>query len=231
MSNPIIQVHAPAAGLTRQVLPLRGTPSPDDGLSAALQVQLLAATSQGGALAIVDTFTIGADGIAAPVAEEVLGAVAFSQVFNGNSWDRLREASQQYVTAGTSEGAALVALPGEKTAIHVPAAATRATVTVASPGPTTALVARSITACAVNDATASTQPMFAYLRDGATGVGAILWAGVLRGGATAQGSLTLTGLNIVGTPGNSMTLEFDVAPDAGHNQTVSLGYSEAIASP
>lgn len=134
-------------------------------------------------------------------------------------------ARQSTFGAMSGNGALLVAEPGEWAVSAIPAAATRATVTLAG-AVGTRHVCRSITACLVNDAAAQTGPCFVYLRDGASGVGAILWAGVLRGGANANGQISLSGLNIVGTAGNDMTLEFDVAPDAGHNQTVAMtGYS------
>lgn len=137
----------------------------------------------------------------------------------------LVSARQGTFGAMSGNGALLVAEPGEWAASAVPPAATRATVTLAG-AVGTRHVCRSITACLANDAAAQTGPCFVYLRDGASGVGAILWAGVLRGGAYANGQISLSGLNIVGTAGNDMTLEFDVAPDAGHNQTVAMtGYS------
>lgn len=49
------------------------------------------------------------------------------------------------------------------------------------------------------------------LRDGATGVGAVLWAsgmGVTSAPGASSAPVEVSGLAISGTPGNSMTLEF-----------------------
>lgn len=81
MSNPIIQVHAPAAFVPTQVLPLRGTPEAD-GLSAVLQVQVLGTSSSGGTLAILDTFATTTDTVPEVVSEEVLGTVSFAYGYN-----------------------------------------------------------------------------------------------------------------------------------------------------
>lgn len=61
------------------------------------------------------------------------------------------------------------------------------------------------------------------LRDGLTGVGAIIWS--LTVGPVAAGSnlaLNFPGLNIPGTRGNAMTLEFTTAPAATNFESVAL---------
>jgi hypothetical protein len=63
------------------------------------------------------------------------------------------------------------------------------------------------------------------LRDGATGVGAILWQAVLIAAAGTSDRITLSGLNIAGSAGNAMTLETTAAPAATNFAVVSLsGY-------
>ena len=82
----------------------------------------------------------------------------------------------------------------------------------------------------VTTALAGGQTVYAYLRDGATGVGAILWVAALGLPGTAaigtQTQIVPQGLLIIGTPGNAMTLEFS-AGVASTEQTVSAnGYDQ-----
>jgi hypothetical protein len=87
-------------------------------------------------------------------------------------------------------------------------------------------VATTITACLVGHtaAPAATGQLNVVLRDGATGVGAVLWAGTLSIPAVAGECrvFTVSGLFIIGTAGNAMTLEFQTAGGANTFETVSL---------
>ena len=134
-------------------------------------------------------------------------------------------ARQGTFAAQSPNGAMLVAHPGEWSVSHEPAAGAVATVTMpAVPG--SRHVCRALAACMTADGAPATAALFVRLLDGASGVGTILWSGVLRGGANSNGVIALSGLNIVGSVNTDMTLEFSAAPDAGHNQTVSLtGYT------
>lgn len=64
------------------------------------------------------------------------------------------------------------------------------------------------------------------LRDGATGTGTILWSAVMKTLANDSKSITLGGMQVIGTKNTAMTLEFDAAGGAATEQTVSLiGYT------
>lgn len=130
-------------------------------------------------------------------------------------------------TGNVSQDQALqVALPGEWTLTHAPAAATQATATRAGVA-NTRHVLKSLNFTLVGVA-AIAAPISAVVRDGATGVGAILWEDKLF--APAAGSkdrVTLGGLNIVGTAGNAMTVEFVAGPGATNFEAVAATGVEA----
>lgn len=118
--------------------------------------------------------------------------------------------------------------PAEWTVTHAPAANTQAT---ASKAAVTAVqhVCTAISARIVGGTTAPAATTATLnLRDGATGAGTILasWTLSLAGAIAAKDEVNLTGLNIVGTAGTAMTLEFAAAGGANTLQSVTLtGYS------
>jgi hypothetical protein len=63
--------------------------------------------------------------------------------------------------------------------------------------------------------------MLLVIRDGASGVGPILWSMVLSG-ANQSHPIFLGGIAIVGTSGADMTIEFTTAPAAGNNVSVAM---------
>jgi len=103
---------------------------------------------------------------------------------------------------------------------HAPGAAAQATISKPTAVGVTH-ICNSITASLAASGTAQT-PVNVYLRDGATGVGAILWAAALSSPANQAAVISFSGLNITGTPGNPMTLEFAAAGVAGSVQAVTL---------
>lgn len=107
-------------------------------------------------------------------------------------------------------------------AIHAPGAAVQATATApAAPGKRHVCVGISASiACAA----AAQTPVNVYLRDGASGVGAIIWAGALSSIANSSAGVFLTGISLPGTIGNAMTLEFSGAGVAGAVEAVTLNY-------
>jgi hypothetical protein len=117
-------------------------------------------------------------------------------------------------------GGALIAKQPNWTSVHKPAAATQATITKAAQAGV-AHVCDSITATIACDATAQT-PIDIVLRDGASGSGTIIWAMTVSAPANDVGGVALTGLEIPGTPGNAMTLEFSAAGVALSKQAVTL---------
>jgi len=107
---------------------------------------------------------------------------------------------------------------------HTPAAGVQATITrAASAG--VKHVATAISVVLVGGAAGETGPVYVYLRDGASGLGTILWGATLRAPTANSVPISLTGLNIPGTAGNAMTLEFAFAPAATTLESVALtGY-------
>jgi hypothetical protein len=117
--------------------------------------------------------------------------------------------------------------PSNFTQVHNPAAATQATCSKAAGSANVQHVCTAITASIACGATAQT-PIHAYLRDGATGAGTILWSAVLAAPANGTAGVSLTGLNIVGSAGTAMTLEFEAAGVAASVESVALsGYDVA----
>ena len=77
--------------------------------------------------------------------------------------------------------------------------------------------------------TAAVQTNDLVIRDGACGAGTIVFVVALSCSATAGNGTTfgLSGMNVAGTPGNAMCVEFSTAPAAGGQQRVSLyGYDQ-----
>ena len=65
------------------------------------------------------------------------------------------------------------------------------------------------------------------LRDGASGLGTILWAGQILSPANDSRSITMPALSIVGSKNTAMTLEWEDAAGANTLELVSLtGYTE-----
>lgn len=80
-------------------------------------------------------------------------------------------------------------------------------------------------AASIGAGAAAQGPLNAVLRDGATGVGAILHSGELAAPANTGDSYTPAQLDQVGTSGNAMTAEFTAAGAANTVQTVNVaGY-------
>jgi hypothetical protein len=103
---------------------------------------------------------------------------------------------------------------------HMPAAATQATCTIAAAGPNLRNVVKSITACIAAGANAQT-PINVVLRDGATGVGNILWSGALSAIVNSCGVVEWEG-ELAGSPNTQMTLEFTGAGVAASLETVAM---------
>lgn len=148
--------------------------------------------------------------------------LARPQGWNGAAFDRLRTASAANLSAASGIGAQLAVGPGEWAVVNEGAAGVRATVTRAAVAGTRH-VCRSI---AVSVGAVNAQGiLFARLRDGASGAGAILWSRAFVLAAGTSAGAEVSGLNIVGSVNTAMTLEFDVAPAAGNFQVVAMsGY-------
>lgn len=87
-------------------------------------------------------------------------------------------------------------------------------------------VCKSLTVSIACAATAQT-PIRAFLRDGTTGAGTILWSGVLAAVAGAAFAISARGA-WKGAPATAMTLEFEGALAAGVLGTVSMSGDLAV---
>lgn len=118
----------------------------------------------------------------------------------------------------------LVTAPGEWTLTSAPAVSTVASATRAAGAAGVRHVLKSIQA-SVQAVVAQAAPVVAVVRDGASGVGTILWQDRLIVPAGFNGVISVDGLNIVGTAATAMTVEFTAAPTATNFETISAtGY-------
>jgi hypothetical protein len=154
------------------------------------------------------------------------GVVNRGQAFNGTTWDRMRTASAANISA-TTQIPLLTAAPGDWTLTSAPAVATVATASRAAGAAGVRHVLTSI--CAdLTCVAAVTAPLTLVVRDGATGVGTILWQRRLTGLVGTTSKVEMSGLNIVGTAAAAMTVEFTAAPAGTDFQTISAtGHSVA----
>jgi hypothetical protein len=203
-----------------------GSPEADDGwlaTNAALMIYNASATALVGLLSADTT-----EAILSASSANNLQTAALGYLFNGSNWQRAGVASAGLLSATTSgDQAALAAPPGEWTLTSAPAANTVATATRAAGAAGVRHVLRSIHA-SINAVAAITAPLTVVVRDGASGVGAILWQDRLTAPAGTDGRISLTGLSIVGSAATAMTVEFTAAPGATNFETLSAtGYSSA----
>lgn len=108
---------------------------------------------------------------------------------------------------------------------HAPAANTQATASQAAAGASTKNVCTGFMVTASAGAAAPTAIQLNFvIRDGATGAGTVLWAGVLGVPATAGAStgVAISGLWLVGTANTAMTIEFSAAGGANTIEAVSM---------
>jgi hypothetical protein len=121
-----------------------------------------------------------------------------------------------------------VVVPPDNWAVNsTPAAATQATATKAAAAGVRHFCT-SISATLAAGATAQAAAAVLNLRDGATGAGTILWSKQVILPVNGVWEVNLGSLNIPGTAGNAMTLEFSAAGAAGTFESVSMtGYDTA----
>src|SRR4051812_28889564 len=105
-----------------------------------------------------------------------------------------------------------------KTVVHVPAAATKATVNVAAT-PGVRHVCAGISASIATAGTAQT-PLTITLYDGDVATGVVKWAGKVAAPANSSAWWELPGLAIEGTVGKQMTLEFSGAGVAASEEAI-----------
>lgn len=144
--------------------------------------------------------------------------------FNNVTWDRLRTASAATNTAASLVGGQLVVQAGTWSLTNTPAVATQATASRAAGGGTVRHVATTVSWCVAANATAQT-PLLIHLRDGATGAGTILRSWAVSAVVGTSQCGSESGLNITGSANTAMTIETAAAPAANVQATVNLsGY-------
>jgi len=152
---------------------------------------------------------------------------SFNYVFDNSQFILQKCQSASVVSQTQQDGITAVALAGNWSAQADPAAAAQATITRAAGAAGVRHICTSIHASLSGGAAAS-GVMKVYLRDGAAGVGAILWSGNLQAGALGHAHVELSALSIVGSVATAMTLEFAAAAGAGSQENVTLtGYDVA----
>lgn len=109
---------------------------------------------------------------------------------------------------------------GAQNFVHAPAAATQATITKPAAGAGKRNVCRAIAAYIA--CVGAQTPIAVQLRDGATGVGPVLWQGTLAAPVGGYAAIELHELYILGSDNTVMTLEFSAAGVAGSVQSVNL---------
>lgn len=252
-NNPIIQIFAPnPLGDTVRTLPARGVATGDGG--AAVTVQM-AGTTDGGALVtalIGDTSELivtppNAVRVQAFLLGHHIGTDTYQPVTvlydtddaissgpgnlstiarlvgnSGTGWDRIQTASAFNMGNTNGHGASKSTAPSEWSVERRPPVDIQATVTRAA-AVGARHVAKSITWSMV--AVAAQTLVDVLLRDGAAGVGTVLWSQRVQVPAGDSRQVTVSGLNIVGSSDAAMTLEFSAAPVATNYQGVALtGY-------
>ena len=153
-------------------------------------------------------------------------STAGNVAFDGSTWDRLTGVSNTNNTATTSQGVRYSTQLSTWSITDTDAGNTQSTVSRAAGGGTVRHVATSVSACFGDTATHA--PIVVNLRDGATGAGTIIRAWVLGvGTANDTNCVEEAGLNITGSANTAMTIEFAAASGVATSTTsVNLsGYS------
>ncbi len=159
---------------------------------------------------------------------DAIARAGFVQASDGTN--AFKSGNAANISALASINSMLVAKPGEWSATHAPVVNTAATATKAAGAAGVRHVCTGVSFCVASDAAATPTALLVHLRDGATGVGAILASWYISISATAGESrqVAITGLNIVGAAATAMCLEFAAAPGANAYASVAIqGYDAA----
>lgn len=170
------------------------------------------------------------EGSGKTIATSSIGGVEYQNVkpdIGGSSAALLQESgTAANLAAQVSTKSALVVLPGQWAETHAPAVNTQATKSHTAGAAGVRHVCTWLAIALANDSTGSVQTVLAFnLRDGATGAGTILASFTLALPATAGEcrTLTLSGLNIVGSAATAMTLENAGTPATHTAASVAFG--------
>lgn len=119
---------------------------------------------------------------------------------------------------------AIVIRPDDLTVNNTPAANAQATISTAAPNAAARLIATGIL-LSLSGSGATAAPIQWFLRDGATGVGAVLLTGFLSIVAGTAAVVAMSDISVPGSAGNVLTLEFGAAGGANTQESVSLLYN------
>jgi hypothetical protein len=135
----------------------------------------------------------------------------------------LKDVSAASLAGNVPSGVLPIHAPGDWSLYVVPSAAVQATITKAAGAAGVRHVCTSLAATFMVQGTAQATLLGLYLRDGTTGAGTQLWGhGILLPAINTVWTLSLSGLNIVGSPATAMTFEFSTAGVAASNQIVAM---------
>jgi hypothetical protein len=127
----------------------------------------------------------------------------------------------------SANGALPIVFPGNWGIFNTPASGTQATVTRAAGAAGVRHVANCLAATFANNTNGGGQAETVVIRDGAAGVGTIIFTTLLSttGSGGSSDHIFLCGINAVGSPATPMTIEFTAAPPATELEAVQLnGY-------
>lgn len=161
-----------------------------------------------------------AEGLPFDAVGRVLEVASVGLLNNGVSLDRLQSGSAVNLATLGGVGAAVVADRGEWSVESRPAVGVVATATRAAGGVGVRNVCRSLSASVL--AIAAQGQVDVVVRDGAAGLGAVLWSTRFALALGASDRVSLSGINIVGTANTAMTIEFLAAPAATNFEGVAM---------
>lgn len=111
---------------------------------------------------------------------------------------------------------------GQWAVTHLPATATKATISKGANASGRHVCTGYISSMAVAGTTCTTVLTWS-IRDGATGAGTVLWSGAMQQFVTGQDhNNSQNGLALIGTANTAMTIEFSAAGTTATQQTVSM---------
>lgn len=158
------------------------------------------------------------DGTAAAQAAAVHGVL-----YNGSTFDQSRNNSAANLSATVQPFAQQTAAPGEWTVISAPATNAQASNFKAAGGAGVRHVVRSLHFSIAGSAASNIVGI--YIWDGSSG-STMLWAGIIACPANDSRSVSMSGLNLIGSPNTGLTIEFSAAGGANTVETCSMsGYS------
>lgn len=177
-------------------------------------------------------YTVAADIVGTPTAPTTGDRTQYFKLDGGTAGSSapLENATAANLATVVGTKALMVGGIGQWAKTHAPAVNTAATISKAAVA-LTYHVCQWLTITLANDSTGSVQTVLTFnLRDGATGAGTILASFTLALPATAGEcrTMTLGGLNLIGTVNTAMTLETASAPGTHTAASVAFGGFSAV---